>query len=112
MTRLRIVSPTGLFRIAQDLAVADLAYFHLRSSGAAKAVRASLRPSMPQPIQGISRIHARCASSRGGLLRVDEVARRGGLRPWIAQARYERSCCSVSMIGQGIWQRASGGLAG
>jgi hypothetical protein len=39
-------------------------------------------------------------------LRVDEAARRCGLRPWIAQARYERSWSSVSMICQESWQRA------
>ena len=52
---------------------------------------ASLRPSTPQAMQGISRIHAKYVLSRGGPFRVGEVARRCGLRPWIAQARYERS---------------------
>jgi hypothetical protein len=61
-----------------------------------------LRPSIPQAMQGSMRIQALCFSSRGGPLRVEETARRCGLRPWIAQARYERSWFSVSMIGQGV----------
>src|ERR1017187_10552010 len=42
-------------------------------------------------MQGISRIHPKYALLRGGPLRVGDVARRCALRPWIPQARYERS---------------------
>jgi len=62
---------------------------------------ASLRPSMVHARQGSVRIHALYASSRGGPLRVEESERRCGLRPWIAQARWERSWSSVSMVCQG-----------
>ena len=41
----------------------------------------------PAAMQGISRIHAKYALSRGGPLRVGELALCCGLRPWIAQAR-------------------------
>ena len=57
-------------------------------------------------MHGISRTHVKYASSRGGPLRVAEATQRCGLRPWIAQARYESSCFPVSMIRQGYGQRA------
>ena len=104
---------------ARRLPVAVRTERHARVVGRLLA-HTAVRPGMsgfappfdPQAIEGISRIHPKYALLRGGPLRVGDVARRCGLRPWIAQARYERSWFWVNMICQWEWAAGRNPLPG